>query len=137
MNTSDDDLAIRRLLAEYCHAYDDGTAERFAALFTTDAELVVSGRTYAGRGEIRTIVGLGGPDRPPGQHVTYNSVIDPDVATGRARARTDFCYLRRGPDGLEVTTAGRYHDHLVREPDGWRFRRRTIVFLGDDVPEGA
>lgn len=134
-----DEAAIRRLLATYCHCYDDRRRDEFAALFSADAAFVVNGRVVAGRDAIRDTIGTQSPDQPPGQHVTYNTVIDVGDDGKGARAWTDFCYLKRdaGSSGLVISTAGRYHDRLVREPDGWRFARRTIVFLGEPVPEDA
>jgi uncharacterized protein (TIGR02246 family) len=130
-----DEAAIRRLLAEYCHHYDDSRPEEFAALFTEDAEFTVMGKTRKGRAEIRDRIGTRAPDQPPGQHVTYNEVIDIDGDT--ARAWTDFLYLKTLDGEVTISNAGRYHDRLVREPDRWRIARRTIVFLGEPVPEDA
>lgn len=131
------EAAIRKLLAQYCHAYDDGRAADFGALFTEKAELHVLGRTHRGRDAIEADIGNRRPDTPPGQHVTYNSVIEIDADGTRARAWTDFLYLKCAEGGYVISTAGRYHDRLVREPDRWRFQRRTIVFLGDPVPDDA
>jgi hypothetical protein len=48
-----------------------------------------------------------------------------------ARAVSDFAFMRRegGPDPV-VKFIGRYIDQFVRTPDGWRFRRREILFRG-------
>ncbi len=126
-----DEAAIRRLLAEYCHAYDDGRADDFAALFTQDAQFTVMGVTHSGRETIRENIGSWKPGTPPGQHITYNTVLD--ITGDAATAATDFSYLQKSDKGLGVIQAGRYADELVREPDGWRFRSRTIRFLGDDA----
>jgi uncharacterized protein (TIGR02246 family) len=134
---ADHDAAIRRLLARYCHCYDDGRAEDFAALFTEDARFEVFGRATVGRDAIREEIGTRKPGQAPGQHVTYNSVIEVGEGATNARAWTDFLYLRRDGDDYRINNAGRYHDRLVREADGWRFATRTIVFLGDPVPERA
>jgi len=125
--------AIRRLLAEYCHAYDDGRSDDFGALFTDDATFTVMGATTEGRDAIRSAIGTRAPDQPPGQHVTYNSVIEVADDGATARARTDFCYLTKKDGALSISTAGRYHDELRRDPDRWRLARRTIVFLGDQL----
>jgi uncharacterized protein (TIGR02246 family) len=53
---------LRRLIAEYCHRYDDGKAAAFAALFAKDATFTVFGTSHVGRDEIRdTLVFLGDP----------------------------------------------------------------------------
>jgi uncharacterized protein (TIGR02246 family) len=134
VDVATEELAIRRLLAEYCHAYDDRRTDDFAALFADDAEFRVFGQVRSGRAEIHDHIGVQQPGMPPGQHVTYNTVIDIDPAGVTARAWTDFLYLRKDGDGHTISNAGRYHDRLVREPDRWRFQTRTIVFLGDDPP---
>ena len=133
----DDESAIRTLIAEYCHHYDDKRATEFAALFTDDAEFTVFGRSRVGRQEIHDHIGTQQPGMTPGQHVTYNSVIDVAVDGQTARARTDFLYMKKTDDGFAISNAGRYHDQMVREPDRCRFKTRTIVFLGDAVPDGA
>lgn len=126
---------IRRLLAEYCHHFDDARPDQFAALFTDDAAFSVFGRTYTGRSEIRDNIGAQASALPPGQHVTYNTFIELDDDGATARARTDFLYLNKDGDSYVIATAGRYHDVLEREPDRWRIKARTIVFLGDPVPD--
>ena len=132
-----EEAAIRRLLAEYCHAYDDKRSKDFAALFTEDAEFRVFGGVRKGRQDIHDNIGVQQPGMPPGQHVTYNSVIDVAPDGQSARAWTDFCYLRKEGDGHMISNAGRYPDRLVRETDRWRFRTRTIVFLGEHPPPDA
>jgi len=137
MASTDHEPGIRRLLAEYCHTYDDGRSADFAALFADDARFTVFGNSRVGRDEIRDAIGTQRPGQPPGQHVTYNSVIDIDATGATARAWTDFLYLRREGENYTISNAGRYHDRLVRDPDRWRFQQRTIVFVGDPVPEDA
>ncbi|MCZ7531386.1 MAG: nuclear transport factor 2 family protein [Acidimicrobiia bacterium] len=129
--TARDEGAIRRLLAEYCHAYDDGRADDFAALFTQDAQFTVMGVTHSGREAIRENIGGWKSGTPPGQHITYNTVLD--ITGDSATGATDFSYLQTSDEGPRVIQAGRYTDEFVHEPDGWRFRSRTIRFLGDDA----
>ena len=131
------EAAIRRLIAQYCHHYDDQRAAEFAALFTEDARFTVFGTSRVGRREIHDNIGTQKPGMPPGQHVTYNSVIEVAGDGTTARAWTDFLYMKRTEDGYVTSNAGRYHDRLRREPDQWRFHTRTIVFLGDTVPDDA
>ena len=47
-----DESDIRRLIAEYCHHYDDRRSAEFAALFTEDARFTVFGKGRSGRQEI-------------------------------------------------------------------------------------
>jgi len=132
-----DEADIRRLIAEYCHHYDDKRPTEFAALFTEDARFTVFGTSHSGRQAIHDHIGSQRPGMPPGQHVTYNSVIEIAADRNYARAWTDFLYMRKTDDGYAISNAGRYHDRLVHDPDRWRFHTRTIVFLGDPVPDDA
>ncbi|MCZ7525529.1 MAG: nuclear transport factor 2 family protein [Acidimicrobiia bacterium] len=136
MGRTKQESRIRRLLAEYCQHYDDGRPEEFADLFAEDGAFTVFGETRRGRREIHDTIGQRRPGMPPGQHVTYNTVLDVDDDGRRARARTDFLYLTKTDGGFSVSQAGRYYDDLVREEDRWRFRSRTIRFLGEPEPEG-
>jgi len=122
-----DEEGIRRTLALYCQLCDDGRFDEFARLFATDAEFRVMGRTYAGRDAIRDFMTAAqGPDAR-GKHIATNTVISVEGHT--ARAFTDYLFVSRD---VAITNVGRYHDRLVREPDGeWRFAEREIVFMGD------
>lgn len=137
MSKLEDESAIRRLLSEYCHHYDDNRADEFAALFTDDATFTIIGNTHAGRQAIHDNIALQKPGQDPGQHISFNYVIDVSPDRETARAWTDFCYLRRSGHKYSITIAGRYFDRLVRNPDRWRFASRTIVFVGDPVPDDA
>ena len=123
----DDERAIQRLMTRYCHLVDDGAFEEIPQLWAEDAELVLRGETATGPAAIAaTISALQTPERR-GIHAGVNAIIDVDGDT--ARAVSDFVFMRREgtPDPI-VKFVGRYHDRFVRTRDGWRFRRREIVF---------
>ena len=124
----DDERAIQRLMARYCHLVDDGAFDELAQLWADDAELALRGETATGPAAIVAIIaGLQTPERR-GIHVGANAIIDVEGDT--ARAESDFVFLRRegGPDPQRFI--GRYLDRFVRTPGGWRFRRREITFRG-------
>ena len=126
----DDERAIRRLMARYCHTVDDGAFEELAALWADDAELALRGETAKGPAAIVAVIsGLQTPERR-GLHLGANAIIDVEGDT--ANAVSDFMFVRRegGPDPQKFI--GRYIDRFVRTPDGWRFRRREIQFRGSD-----
>jgi uncharacterized protein (TIGR02246 family) len=121
-------IAIRELTAKYNHSVDDGDVEAFGSVFTEDA--VVLFRTASGeqitegRAAIQKLA-----ERPPGQrvHATTDAVISIDGDTA-----IQECTLILTPvaaAGTAPTVTGRYTDHLVRRPEGWRFARRTVVLL--------
>jgi uncharacterized protein (TIGR02246 family) len=126
--------AIRALLARYCHLLDDGRFDEWGRLFTEDAALSVMGGTHAGRDAIVAFISAAqGPD-DRGRHLISEPDISLEPGAGTASVATDYAFIARGAKGLAVTSAGRYHDELVRTDDGWRFRSRQIVFVGDEPP---
>jgi 3-phenylpropionate/cinnamic acid dioxygenase small subunit len=123
-----DEEAIRRTIAEYAHLCDDGRFDEWAGLYVEDCRFHVMGQTYEGRAATKGFIVKGQPPELRGKHICVNSVID--VEGDRARAVTDYIFISKAN---VVTSAGRYHDVLVREPDRWRFAERRIVFLGDEA----
>ncbi len=111
---------------------DDGRFEEWAALFADDARFHVMGRTYEGRSTIRAFIEKGQAPDLRGKHLCGAPLIIEDGFGGHARAWTDFAFVAKSN---EISSAGRYHDHLVRGGDDrWRFTLREIVFTGD-APE--
>lgn len=117
--------AIRRTLTRYCQRCDDGDFGSWAELFEPDATFAVLGRTYEGRDAIRGFIEKAqGPDAR-GKHVIAQADIEADG--DEADAVTDYLFVSKAK---EITSAGRYHDHLRRGADGeWRFVSREIRFL--------
>ena len=124
-----DELAIRRLLAEYCHLVDDTRWDDLGELFTVDASFAFGRYGATGRAEI--LAWLLGTDQAGirGKHLTTNSVVevDGDVAT----AVSDFAFLAFDDGRLVPSLAGRYHDELHRVEGRWRIHRRDAVALRD------
>ncbi len=131
-NMIENELAIGRLIAAYCHCYDDGLVDEYCALFTEDGEFTVFGRTSKGRDAIRKDIAEAAASAPPGQHVTYNSILE--IGNATATGATDFLYLGKGEDdSFSISSAGRYLDEYQLTSDGWRFRKRVVRMLGDDA----
>lgn len=120
------DSAIRRTLVEYCQTLDDGRFDEWIDLFTTDVEFTVMGRTLAGREEVRGFIEPSQQADARGRHLLSEPLIDMDG--GEANVLTDYAFVARDNT---VSSSGRYHDVLRREPDRWRIARREIVFTGD------
>jgi len=129
MHDLDDERAIRRLMARYCHTVDDGAWAEVAVLWADDAELALRGETAIGPAAIVKLIASRQTPELRGLHVIANAIIE--VEGDSARAVSDFFFMRRegGPDPL-VKFIGRYLDRFVRATDGWRFRRREIHFRG-------
>jgi uncharacterized protein (TIGR02246 family) len=131
-----DRTRIRELTARYNRCFDDGDPEGFAALFTEDGVMAVEGTfSVSGRDGLAEMV----------RHTPYGVVhvtVDATIEVDGDRAVQDVKLLvlaRPDPDappdakqskGSKLTNSGRYHDELVRTPDGWRFSRRTAFLDG-------
>lgn len=127
-----DEEKIRRTLTRYCQLCDDGRFAEWGELFAPDARFCVAGRTHEGRGAIGAFIEAALPPERRGKHMAVSPLIV--VESDEAKAWTDFVFVGRVGDRFAVTSAGRYHDHLRRHGDRWRFTLREIVFLGD-APE--
>ena len=123
---SDDESAIRRLLADYCHLLDDGRFDEWIALFDEDIVFVVMGNRLRGRDEVRSFIEPTQQEGDRGRHMLSEPVVEVDDDT--ARAATDYTFISRANT---ILSTGRYLDAMRRTPDGWCFASREIVFSGD------
>ncbi|OBI47786.1 nuclear transport factor 2 family protein [Mycobacterium sp. E787] len=117
---TEDEAAIRDLIAAYALALDAGDIDGCVALFVPDAEFRVYGRTFAGRDAIAQMF----RDAPRGLHLTGVSRID--VRGDTATARSQVLFVRAGDLHLRPAL---YDDELVRVAGRWRFRRRRCQFV--------
>jgi 3-phenylpropionate/cinnamic acid dioxygenase small subunit len=120
------ELAIRQLLATYCHHCDDGRFAELLQLFAPDGCFVRGATTITGHAALRAFFEdrQGRPEQR-GRHLTVNTVVELDA--GRARALSDFVHFRFVDGRITPAVAGRYRDELVRMDDGrWRFARREV-----------
>lgn len=121
-----DELAVRGVLAAYCHRCDDGRFDELLELFSDGAAFVRGATVIAGHAALRAFFAehQGRPEQR-GRHLTLNSEVEIDGA--RAHVLSDFVYLRRVDGRIVPAIAGRYRDELVRGDDGrWRFARREV-----------
>ena len=127
-----DRARIRELTARYNRAFDDGDPETFAATFTEDGTMEVTGTFRVdGRDALAEMV----RHTPYGVvHVTVDATVEVDG--DRAVQDVKLLVLSRHAPGAaagstsRLTNSGRYHDELLRTPDGWRFTHRTAVLDG-------
>jgi len=128
-----DRARIRELTARYNRCFDDGDPEGFAATFTEDGVMEVEGGpSTTGRAALAEMVRR----TPYGiVHVTVDAIVEVDgdravqdvTLLVVARPRLDAPADKRTS---RLQRTGRYHDELVRTPDGWRFARRTATLDG-------
>jgi uncharacterized protein (TIGR02246 family) len=128
-----DRARIRELTARYNRCFDDGDPEGFAATFTEDGAMEIDGGpTTRGREALAEMVRR----TPYGiVHVTVDAIVEVDGD----RAVQDVTLLvvnRPSADTppekrrSRLQRTGRYHDELVRTPDGWRFQHRIASLDG-------
>ena len=120
-----DELAIRNLVARYCHAIADRDDAAWADCWCADGEWNVLGQSVRGREAIlahyqKLIAGCRWVEQ-----TTTDAVIelDADGASGRWRiAETIFL-----TEGASMVNRGSYSDRYRRDSDGrWRFARRDF-----------
>src|SRR5690348_1780207 len=122
---TDDREAIRELLHRYCFCMDEGRFDELGALFAADGEWIAPYRTAKGPAEIAAWLRQSVPASPRRVHYVMNSIIDGDGAN--ATAKSNYLVMVEGPSGPVPSVCGVYDDVLVRQADGWRFRRRRLV----------
>lgn len=127
-----DGEGVRRTLALYCQLCDDGRFDEWSTLYTDDARFLVMGQAHEGPAAIKAFIEGAQPPEKRGKHFMGQSVIDEHGDGNTVRVVSDYTFIARTEGGYAITSAGRYHDELVRGDDGqWRFRTREIRFLGD------
>jgi len=124
------EAGIKRTLARYCHAIDDGDFDALGECFALDAELNAFGRTRNGREAVTALLAKAMPAENRGKHLIANTSIG-DLRAGaggaaRASVLSDFAFV--GKDG-SVTT-GRYTDEFVCPDGAWLIASRDISFAG-------
>jgi len=137
MRTDPGPEGVRYLLAEYCHAFDDGRADDWAALFTDAGSFGIDGLgDLHGRNQIAGFVSeataaLSAAGIVGINHLTLNSAIS--VGTDRAEVVSDLAMLMPAETGFSVFALGRYRDVLIHH-DRWRFDHRQVCWFGGQAP---
>ena len=117
---TDDRAAIRELIGSYALALDAGDIQGCMQLFTSDAEFLVYGRSFAGHDGIGKMF----RDAPRGLHLTGVSHID--VRDDTATVRSQVLFVRAGDLHLRPAL---YDDELIRDGGHWLFQRRRCQFI--------
>jgi ketosteroid isomerase-like protein len=120
----ENDLAVRRLIARYCHLVDDRDFEAAADLFTDEARFRVFEEDLVGRAAIRAWFDT----IPPSMfhHVT-NVVVSNGSHPGTFHAVSDLAAGGKSDTGWSTWMLGRYHDTFVGEGRQLRFSQRIVT----------
>jgi 3-phenylpropionate/cinnamic acid dioxygenase small subunit len=139
MASSDALEAIRKLLYRYCELMDAGEFAELAALFADAVMVDEAGNAVAeGRTGVQALYERGTrlyDGSPRTRHLTSNSIIDVDPATGTASARSVYVVFQATDNlALQPIISGRYRDRFAQAEDGtWHFVERSfsVDLVGD------
>ena len=124
------DAGVRRAIATYTQALDDGRTDGVVATFCPDGTVEIPGMgTHEGIDAIRAAYAQWTPRRPQ-RHLVLNTLVTEWTDT-EARATSDVVFLLKGKEGWAVQVVGRYDDVLHHDEvdDRWRFHARRATFL--------
>jgi SnoaL-like domain len=122
---------VRRTLAAYVQALDDGRTDDVVATFCADGVIDMGDLgTHEGHDALRAAYGRWVP-RIPQRHLILNTHIT-EWDDDEANAISDVVFLLKLPDGWKVQLVGRYEDVLHHEHGTWRFHHRKAEFVRDE-----
>lgn len=126
-DAASDRLAIVDLTIAYCWTIDTKDFENLRAIFVPDATALLGDERIGIESIIARIsAALGQLDAS--QHIISNHQISVDGDEATSRCYLHAQHVRRATEGgPHYIVAGRYHDRLVRTPNGWRILRREIA----------
>lgn len=122
-----DQLAISRVLAEYCQLCDDGDFIALVERFTPDGEFVFGRRSATGRPALVEWFERTQTPELRGKHLTTNSLIDVAADGDHAAVSSDFLFTQISDNAITLALAGRYRDAFVRVDGRWLIERREAV----------
>jgi SnoaL-like domain len=129
--TPADYIQIQQLYARYNDAIDSGNADAFATTFTPDGSFndlhghdALVGFVHYWRHK------MNGTNM---RHWNTNLVINP--ASQGATGSVYLMLINVGVKPPVIALAAKYHDQLVKTPDGWKFERR--VTTSEAPPQAA
>lgn len=122
------DAGVRRAIATYTQALDDGRTDDVVATFCADGKVEIPGMgTHEGHPALRAAYATWAPRRPQ-RHLVLNTLVS-EWDEHEATAVSDVVFLRSGERGWRVQVVGRYHDRLRCEDGVWRFQHRSAMFV--------
>ncbi len=114
-----DEIAVRKVLDEYCLRLELGTFDEWLDLFTADSVYEVYRLELKGHAEMTKVLG----EAPHGVHLGGPARVT--VAGDRAETVQSYLFIATGSDEWN---AGWYHRDLVRTGHGWKIARTRVKF---------
>lgn len=119
---------VRRAIATYTQAMDDGRTDDIVATFCPDGSVEMPGMgNHVGHDALRAAYDTWRPRRPQ-RHLVLNTLLT-DWNDDEAIAISDVVFILLGESGWAIQVVGRYHDTLHNDAGTWRFHRRVAEFL--------
>src|SRR3954453_4803363 len=119
---------VKRTIAAYTQALDDGRPEEVGATFCVDGSCDIPGLgSHAGHDALRQAYDRVAP-RKPQRHLVLNTLLT-DWNEQEVTAISDVVFLFRGAAGWSVQLVGRYTDTLHAADGSWLFHSRSAEFL--------
>ena len=119
---------VKRTLAAYTQALDDGRTADVVATFCPDGSVDIPGLgKHVGAEALRQAYDRVAPRRPQ-RHLVLNTLLT-DWNEQEATAISDVVFLFRGEAGWSVQLVGRYTDTLRAADGTWLFSSRTAEFV--------
>ena len=125
--TTEDVLAIQKLIADYNHAVDAGDGPTFASLFVESGSLDSGFNVVKGHDELRDFARVVPTMAPGARHVVSNVSIEGDGDDATARLYLQTWTTAGGAAETKLLISGRYEDTLTRDAAGWRFVTRKLI----------
>ena len=117
LQTISDELAIRRVLDEYCLRLELNSFEEWLDLFTDDTTYVVFRRELKGRAEVAAMLSLA----PHGLHLGGPARIT--LNGDSAEAVQSYIFV---PTGTDQWNMGWYQRKLVRQDSVWKIAHTRV-----------
>ena len=106
--------------------FDSGDGQGVADAYTADGQPVMGGKPVAdGRAALLKQPRKPEPGEPSIKHLPVNISIEPTDNGAKGRSYVFLVNMDNGK--FNVVNGGVYDDVLVKEADGWRFKRRTFT----------
>ena len=123
----EDKFAIMELIWRYNHAIDAGDADGVADCFVPEGTFTGRSGHFAGRAELRKLGQTWRATLYP-RHIVSNILITPRPGeTDAADVKSHLFFYEVMAQGFHFKTSGIYTDHVVKTPEGWKFRARLMT----------
>lgn len=122
------EAGVRRAIAAYTQAVDDGRTDDILATFLPDGSVDIPGiGAQQGHDAMRVAFDAVAP-KVPQRHLVFNTLVT-EWDEHEARASSDLVFMVNGGQGWMTFLAGRYADRLRQVDGAWKFAHRSAVFL--------